>query len=102
MTSAVHSAASSKARQNVQSLFARVRQSRPDNSTRLVFVNARVMAWQTGVHTMPLFSGTPAQIVAELRRHRITHVVVGDVGILSPSNAQLETTVRALPVMVTR
>jgi hypothetical protein len=82
---------------DVQALFERVRQYDSDRSTRVVFVNARVMAWQTGVHTMPLFPGSSEQILTELRRHRITHVVAGDLGILSPSNEQLEAAVRAMP-----
>jgi hypothetical protein len=47
---------------------------------RTLFVNPRVLTWETGVPAMGFFLASPDSTLAELRAQRITHVVVGDVG----------------------
>ena len=47
---------------------------------RAVFVNPRVLTWETGVPAMGFFLASPDTTLAEFRAKRITHVVVGDVG----------------------
>lgn len=79
---------------DVQALFERVRALDRDASPRVVFVNPRVLAWSTGVHSMPQFAGDPDEILDQLRRSRMTHVVVGDIGVLSPLNTLFEDAIR--------
>lgn len=64
----------------VRPLFARLRAARDTAPVRAVFMNPRVLTWETGVPAMGFFFADPDTTLAELRARRITHVVVGDVG----------------------
>lgn len=62
-----------------------------------MFANPRVMAWQTGVPTMGLFNAAPEHMLQELRAKRITHVIVGDLGISRHDTAVLREFLAAYP-----
>jgi hypothetical protein len=65
----------------VHALFTRIAALPRTPEPRVVFVNPHVLTWETGVDAMPTFAATTPQVMAELRRRRITHVVVGDLGV---------------------
>jgi hypothetical protein len=71
----------------VRSLFARLTEANRASPARVSFVNPRVLTWETGIPAMGPFEASPDSTLAELRRHRITHVVVGDLNI-DPKHAQ--------------
>jgi hypothetical protein len=75
-------------RPDVRDIFARVSRLGREENARVLFVNPRVLAWQTGVPSMGLFDATDSQTMAELERKEITHVIVGDVG-LARHNSRL-------------
>lgn len=62
----------------VRPIFARLRAANDSGSVRALFMNPRVLTWETGVPAMGFFMANPATTLAELRAKRITHVVVGD------------------------
>jgi hypothetical protein len=80
----------------VRELFDRVRALEKTGSPRIAFSNARVLAWETGVHAMPLMDVNAARSVAEFRRLGITHVIVGDAGLDSWDNKVLGEIVRQM------
>jgi hypothetical protein len=59
-------------------VFARLSAARDSGMVRAVFVNPRVLTWQTGVPAMGFFSAPADTTIAEFRAKRITHVVLGD------------------------
>ena len=63
-----------------RSVFELLRTERSRAPVRAVFVNPRVLTWETGVPAMGFFLANPDTTLAEFRAKRITHVVVGDVG----------------------
>ncbi|HEU4722202.1 MAG TPA: hypothetical protein VFS59_12625 [Gemmatimonadaceae bacterium] len=65
----------------VRALFARIAALPRTPTPRVVFVNPHVLTWETGVAAMPSFHATTTQAMAEMRRRRITHVVLGDLGV---------------------
>ena len=65
----------------IRPLFARLRAARDTATVRAVFVNPRVLTWETGVPAMGFFNAPPDTTLAEFRARRITHVVVGDLDI---------------------
>jgi hypothetical protein len=62
----------------VRRVFAHLRAAQDSGSVRAVFMNPRVLTWETGVPAMGFFIADPDTTLAELRAKRITHVVVGD------------------------
>ena len=62
----------------VRSVFARLRAARDTTPVRALFMNPRVLTWETGVPAMGFFRADPDTTLAELRARHITHVVVGD------------------------
>jgi hypothetical protein len=80
-------------RPDVQSLFDRLRALRAEPGQppmRVVFMNPRVVSWETGVHAMAPIPGEPEAIVTELRQRRITHVVVGSLGLQPVATAAMQ------------
>lgn len=73
----------------VRRIFALADSLHRTDSARFVFANPRVLTWYTGTPAMVLFAATPDQTMAELRRARITHVVLGDVGDLAPQDSSM-------------
>jgi hypothetical protein len=67
-------------------VFARLRAARDSGTVRAVFVNPRVLTWETGVPAMGFFKASADTTLAEFRAKRITHVVLGDVQ-LDPGRA---------------
>jgi hypothetical protein len=65
----------------VRALFTRIAALPRSPAPRVVFANPHVLTWYTGVTAMPTLDATTNEAMAELRRARITHVVVGDLGI---------------------
>jgi hypothetical protein len=63
----------------VRPLFSRLRATRDSSAIRVLFMNPRVLTWETGIPAMGFFLANPDTTLAELRAKRITHVVVGDV-----------------------
>ncbi|MBK8248050.1 MAG: hypothetical protein IPK85_11705 [Gemmatimonadetes bacterium] len=82
---------------DVRDLFSWVRRHPQKGELRVMFVRARVLTLATGVPAMGVFRADDARITSELRRGRITHVVVGDAGTGHVGAAALEATVRAMP-----
>jgi hypothetical protein len=80
----------------VVELFDRVRELKKTGSPRIAFSNARVLAWETGVHAMPLIDVNASRGVAEFSRLGITHVIVGDGGLGSWDNKVLGETVKQM------
>jgi hypothetical protein len=64
----------------VRSIFTLLRTEHDRSPVRAVFVNPRVLTWETGVPAMGFFTASADSTIAELRAQRITHVVVGDPG----------------------
>jgi hypothetical protein len=87
---------------DVRDLFTWVRRHPERAAMRMMFVRARVLTMETGVPAMGLFRAADSVVVAELRRTRITHVVVGDAHIGHPGAASLDSTVASLPWAFTR
>ena len=63
----------------VRSIFSFLRSENAESPVRAVFVNPRVLTWETGVPAMGFFLASADSTLAEFRAKRITHVVVGDV-----------------------
>ena len=74
----------------VHALFARVAALPRSPATRVVFTNPRVLTWKTGVPAMGAFETSTPNTMAELRRNRISHVVLGDLG----ANPRLDSAMR--------
>jgi hypothetical protein len=68
-----------------------------DGPVRAAFFKPRVLTWKTRVPAMGTFVGEPAEIWGELARLRITHVVVGDLGISPEKDAALRRALAAAP-----
>ena len=66
-------------------------------SLRVAFFSPRVLTLETGVPAMPWFSRSPELTVAELRRARITHVILGDFGPAARARRFMENAVRSRP-----
>lgn len=64
----------------VRDLFARVAALPRSPAPRVVFANPRVLTWETGVPAMSSFWASTPDVMAELRRKRISHIVLGDLG----------------------
>ena len=83
---------------DVQALFSQVRATARDDSLRLVFMNPRVMVLETGVRTMPLFrTDSTSKSIRVLENARITHIVIGDLGMLPHANEAMQRMVRESP-----
>ena len=65
----------------VASIFSLLRNEHGRSPVRAMFVNPRVLTWETGIPAMGFFRASPDSTLAELRAKGITHVVVGDVNI---------------------
>ena len=74
----------------VHALFARVAALPRSPAPRVVFTNPRVLTWKTGVPAMGTFETSTPNTMAELRRNRISHVVLGDLG----TNPRLDSAMR--------
>jgi len=62
----------------VKALFVRLRAARDTTPVRVLFMNPRVLTWETGIPAMGFFRAEPDTTLAEFRARRITHVVTGD------------------------
>ncbi|MBW2543648.1 MAG: hypothetical protein JRF15_16325 [Deltaproteobacteria bacterium] len=58
-----------------------------DDEMRVAFAKPRVLSWETRIPAMGTFPADPEAILAELRRNRITHVVLGGIGIRGANRA---------------
>jgi hypothetical protein len=63
---------------------------------RVAFFSPRVLTLETGVPAMPWFARSPEITVAELRRARITHVILGDFG-AARVRGSMENAIRSRP-----
>jgi hypothetical protein len=61
-------------------LFGRLRAARDTAPVRALFMNPRVLTWETGIPAMGFFRAEADTTLAEFRARRITHVVTGDLG----------------------
>jgi len=61
-------------------LFSRLQAARDTAPVRALFMNPRVLTWETGIPAMGFFRAEPDTTLAEFRARRITHVVTGDLG----------------------
>jgi len=81
----------------VRTLFARLQAARDSGTVRAVFVNPRVLTWETGVPAMGFFRASVDTTLAEFRARRITHVVVGDLQTDTLRAASIRSAVFARP-----
>jgi hypothetical protein len=79
---------------DVQALFGQIRSRHSSEPMRVVFMNPRVLTWETGVPAMGLFAAQTDDVIAELRDKRITHVIVGDLGQHPAANGSIEEAIR--------
>ena len=84
-------------RPDVRQLLAYLRERRAREPLRMVFVNPRVLTWETGIPAMPPFYGGPDTIVAELRRKYISHVVDHNLAERSLGTLSLRQAIAARP-----
>lgn len=82
---------------DVQSLFTYLEGMDGVDSARVVFFSPRVLTWNTRIPAMGSFTARPSEVVAELQRKRISHVVVGDLGFQQPRDRALRTAIDAYP-----
>ena len=73
----------------VHALFARVAALPRSPAPRVVFSNPRVLTWKTGVPAMGSFSTSTPKTMAELRRKRISYVVLGELGTTPPIDSAM-------------
>ena len=71
-------------RGDVQELFQWIGREKQRGLMRMMFISPRVLTLETGVPAMGYFRAPPDQVISELERTRITHVIVGDAGIEHP------------------
>ena len=64
---------------------------------RVVFFAPRVLTWETGIRSAPLFGADPDSALAFMRTHGITHVVTGDAGAFAIGRAGMDSIVAARP-----
>ncbi|MBL8959466.1 MAG: hypothetical protein JNJ98_06425 [Gemmatimonadetes bacterium] len=57
-----------------------VLEQRRDPATRVAFFSPRVLTWETGIPSAPLFGAPPDTARSFLVAHGVTHVVQGDAG----------------------
>jgi hypothetical protein len=79
---------------DVRALFDQVRRRPTTEPMRAVFMNPRVLTWETGVPAMGLFAASTDDVIAELRDKGITHVIVGDLGQHPAANGSIEEAIR--------
>jgi hypothetical protein len=85
---------------DVQSLFSVLRERGQTERMRVYVMNPRVLTWETGVPAMPHIRDVAADdLLQELRRHRISHVVAGDLGVTGTGNRSLMRTIDKYPTM---
>ena len=65
----------------LQELFRVVEDANARSGMRVAFSKPRTLSWETGVPAMPLIVARPEMIFEELGRQRITHVVMGSLGL---------------------
>lgn len=65
---------------DVQSLFAWLDTEKQHTPQRVVFINPRVLALETGIPAMAPIFAREQRVLAEFNKHGITAVIVGDVG----------------------
>ncbi|MBK8251007.1 MAG: hypothetical protein IPK85_26960 [Gemmatimonadetes bacterium] len=66
-----------------------------DPSTRVAFFSPRVLTWETGIPSAPLFGAEPDTARAFLLEHGITHIVQGDAGTWAIGAAGMDTLLAA-------
>jgi len=66
---------------SVQELFRVVEDANARSGMRVAFSKPRTLSWETGIPAMSLIVARPEIVFEELRRQRITHVVVGSLGL---------------------
>ena len=82
---------------DVQALFAHLGRTSATNLARVVFIKPRVLAWVTGIPAMGFPVAEPGVVLDELRRRCITHVIVGDVGMVEPGIREVNDTIAMHP-----
>lgn len=86
----------------VRRLFAEVQQIARQQRMRAVFVNPRVLTWNTRVPAMGTFIATPQQTLSELEAKRISHVIVGDMGTAPAADSSVRRVIEMFPQRFTR
>lgn len=81
----------------VRQLFGEIRDLAKREHVRVVFVNPRVLTWETGVPAMGTFNAPPDKTLREIESKRITHVVVGDLGLAPAYDSSLRRTIANAP-----
>jgi len=82
---------------DVKSLFSWLEGVQARSPQRVVFINPRVLTLETGIPAMaPIFARNP-RIIAELEKHGITTVIVGDLGAGEVTDSVMRTLIAELP-----
>lgn len=85
---------------DVRDIVARVRElGRTERDPRVLFVNPRPLALETGVPSMGFFEATPERTIQELRDKRLTHVIGGDMGISASDAEHIRRAIDAYPTL---
>ncbi len=82
---------------DAQALFVALRNNAEMRNARVYFVSPRVLTLETGVAAMPFLGVPEEKLLAELRTHGITHVVVGDFGAGRKTGRTLAATIERYP-----
>jgi hypothetical protein len=78
-------------------VFARLSAAQDSGTVRAVFVNPRVLTWETGVPAMGFFKAPVDTAIAEFRAKHITHVVLGDFSLDPSRSPSMSAAVAARP-----
>lgn len=81
--------------QETQEVVRALRAAAQQGPVRAAFFSPRVLTWETGIIATAFGRGTPDEILGEVRRSRLTHIVVGDGGTVAQGNAQTAAMVAA-------
>lgn len=82
---------------DAQRLFTHLKSLAPVDSLRVLFFSPRALTWNTRIPAMGSFNASPSEVIAELQRKRISHVVVGDLGFQRARDLALRAAIAAYP-----
>jgi hypothetical protein len=65
---------------DVKTLFSWIKSEEKQSPQRVVFINPRVLTFETGIPAMAPIYARSARVINELEKLRITDVILGDLG----------------------
>jgi hypothetical protein len=82
---------------DVQTLFTWARETSAREPIRVLFMNPRVLTLETGVPAMGPVFAAPDRVLVELSDKKITHAIIGDLGLPSLAHQAVSAAVRDRP-----